>query len=135
MGMVLILVTYALALARLTRLINADTVLDGPRGWVAGREKRQWSIAHGLQANLDQAQLYEHHRRIARRWSTAMYFIQCPWCVGLWLTLATAWVPLWYADDPVARYAGVALAVSHLIGVCARFADTEDIDFEDETVS
>lgn len=133
--MLLTLTIYALAIARLTRLINADTILDKPRLALALREKQHWSIAHGLQANLDQAELYEHHRVVARRWSTALYFVQCPWCVGLWLTLATAWIPLWYSCNPVARYVGIALAASHLIGVFAFAADTEQVDYEDETVN
>lgn len=129
--MVLNLIVYALAVARLTRLINADTVLDRPRLYIAGRVKAATELAD----NYPDSPAADDYRARERRWSTAFYFVQCPWCVGLWLTLATAWVPLWYADNLVARYAGVALAVSHLIGVCARFADTEDIDFEDETVN
>lgn len=131
----LILAIYVLAIARLTRLINADTILDAPRVALAGREKQHWSIAHGLQANLDQAELYEHHRAVARRWSTALYFVQCPWCVGLWLTLATAWAPLYFSTNPIVQYIGIALAASHLIGVFSFAADTEDVDYEDETVN
>lgn len=131
----LALVIYVLAIARLTRLINGDTILDTPRLAIAKRERQHWSIAHGLQPNLDQADRYEHHRAVARRWSTALYFVQCPWCVGLWLTLGTAWIPLWFNTNEVARYVGIALAASHLIGVFAFAADTEDMDIQDESVS
>lgn len=135
MNMVLILVVYALAIARLTRLINVDTILDRPRVALAAREKHHRAIAHSLQADMKQGELQEHHLAIAGRWSTALYFVGCPWCVGLWLTLATAWLPIWYADNSAARYLGVALAASHLIGVFAFAANTEDVDYEDETVS
>jgi hypothetical protein len=133
--MLLTLVIYVLAVARLTRLINGDTILDPARLWLATRQKQHWSIAHGLQANLDQAELYDHHRDVARRWQTALYFVQCPWCVGMWLTMATAWLPIYYSDNPVVRYVGIALATSHLIGVFAFAADTEEVDYEDETVN
>ena len=126
---------YQLALMRLTRLINADTILDGPRAMLAAREKQHVSIADGLQANLDQAQLYEHHRALARRWQTALYFVQCPWCVGLWLALLTAWAPMRLLNFPWWSWPVIALAASHLIGVFAFAADTEEIGYEDETVN
>ncbi|AEJ94577.1 hypothetical protein FDI63_gp007 [Mycobacterium phage ChrisnMich] len=128
---VLVLVVYALAVMRLTRLINADTILDRPRLAIAGKAREARLVmlearAHGQEAR---AQLYQ--RRMVR-WNTLMYFVQCPWCVGMWLALGTAWVPLYFHTNPVAQYLGVALAVSHLIGVCARFADTEDMEIVDD---
>lgn len=112
-----VLVIYVLAVARLTRLINADTILDRPRLAIASAAK----ASHVAGDDAGES-----------RWSTALYFVQCPWCVGMWLCLLTAWVPIWYSDNVVARYLGVALAASHLIGVFAFAADTEDIDYEDE---
>jgi Protein of unknown function (DUF1360) len=132
--MILILVIYALAVARITRLINGDTILDRPRLWIAAREKQHREVADAIKIDPSQVKTLEYHESIARRWSTALYFVQCPWCVGMWLTLATAWIPLWYADNAVARYLGVALAASHLIGVFAFAADTEEMDYEDTTV-
>lgn len=129
---ILILVIYALAVARLVRLINSDTILDKPRLWLAGRARHHQLIATDLQAHLSKESAYEHHRTLMRRWQTAMYFVQCPWCVGMWTALATAWLPLCAANNAVVRYLAVALAVSHLVGVCARFADTEEIDITDD---
>jgi hypothetical protein len=83
------------------------------------------ALAHG---QLVRAALFA---RRAERWDAVLYFVECPWCVGMWLAFATAWVPLYFADNPVARYVALALAVSHLIGLCARFADTEEVDIED----
>lgn len=129
---ILTLVIYALAVARLVRLINADTILDRPRLWLAGRARHHQLVATELQAHLSQESAYEHHRTLMRRWQTAVYFAQCPWCVGMWLAIATAWLPLYQANNPVGRYLAVALAVSHLVGVCARFADTEEMDITDD---
>jgi hypothetical protein len=125
---------YQLALMRITRLINADTILDPMRLWIVNNKKRHESVAHGLQVNLDQAVQYEHHRKLMGRWSTALYFVQCPWCVGMWLALLTSWAPVAFLHLPWWSSPIIALAASHVIGICARFADTEEIDYEDETV-
>lgn len=132
----LILAIYTLAVARLTRLINADTILDRLRVAIAEKVRQHHDLADKIDGDtaLD-ANASQYYRQRERHWSTALYFVQCPWCVGMWLTLATAWVPIWYADNSVARYVGVALAASHLIGVFAFVADTEDVDYEDETVN
>ena len=128
---VLVLVVYALAIMRLTRLINADTILDRPRLAIAGKAREAMLAANEARAHgqLTRAELYQR-RQV--RWNTLMYFVQCPWCVGMWLAFGSAWVPLYFHTNPVAQYVGVALAVSHLIGVFARFADTEEIDVVDD---
>lgn len=108
---VLVLVVYALALMRLTRLVNADTITDPVRIAIARRARDE------SRSPTERA-----------RWSTVEYFTGCPWCVSMWLAFATVWVPLFYATNPVARYVAVALAVSHLVGLLARFASDEDIE-------
>lgn len=107
---ILVLTVYALAAARVTRLINADTVTDPIRIAVARRARDEGRS--------------ETERE---RWSTLEYFIGCPWCVSMWLAFATVWAPLFFAENRVVQYVAVALAVSHLVGVCARFASDEDI--------
>jgi hypothetical protein len=100
---ILVLVVYVLAVMRLTRLVNSDTVLDTPR------------IA------------------IARKFgpsSTVVYFLNCPWCVGMWLSLAgaaalppvLAWP--WWSVIPV------GLACSQIVGMTAPLYNDDDIDFE-----
>jgi hypothetical protein len=131
----LILTIYVLAVARLTRLINADMVLDAPRLAIAARERQHRSVAEGLEVDLTQPKLHEYHRSLARRWQTALYFVQCPWCVGMWLALAGAIVPIRLIGWPWWALFPVGLAASHLIGVFAFAADTEDMDYEDETVN
>lgn len=127
----LVLAVYFLAVARIVRLINSDKIADRPRLWIARRAVDARDAAAEAQS-LGQAVRFIRLDRIAERWGKALYFVQCPWCVGMWVALATTWVPMWFAHNPVAQYIAVALAVSHLVGVCARFADTEDISIEDD---
>lgn len=129
---ILVGIVYALAVARLTRLINADTIFDRPRLWIAGRARG--NLAAAAMSRERQLPGVEAYEAAAKRWNTAFYFVQCPWCVGMWLAFGTAWAPIYLHTNPVVRYVSLALAVSHLIGVCARFADTEEIDYEDEQV-
>lgn len=63
---VLVLVIAAVTTARLTRLVVADTILDGPRGWVMDRVR-------GWPADL----------------------LACPWCVSLYVA-AGAWAITWH---------------------------------------
>ena len=128
--MVLILAVYVLAVARVTRLINGDKILDRLRLYPAGK-LREATLARQEAEQLGQTTRAAMLARTQERWDKALYFVGCPWCVGMWLALGTSWVPLFFAHNPVARYLGVALAASHIIGVCARFADTEDIEIED----
>lgn len=126
----LVLIVYALAVMRLVRLINADTILDRLRLYPAGKLKTAKETADEAEAN-GQTKRAEVFRASQARWGKVLYFVECPWCVSMWLAFGTAWVPLYFHANPVARYIAVALAVSHLVGVCARFADTEEIEIED----
>jgi hypothetical protein len=99
----LVLVIYVLAVMRLTRLINADTILDAPRIMLAKR------YGPG---------------------STIFYFLSCPWCVGMWLSLLLA-IPTvsflgwsWWTLIPV------GLACSQLVGVAAPLYSDDEIEFE-----
>ena len=111
----LTLVVYVLACARLTRLINADTIVDPIR------------LAIERRARDTRASTPER-----ARWSTFMYFTQCPWCVGFWLCLASAYLPVHLIGWPWWALFPVALAASHLVGVFAFAADTEDIEVLEE---
>ncbi|QDF17538.1 hypothetical protein SEA_YAGO84_6 [Gordonia phage Yago84] len=101
---VLVLVIYVLAVMRVVRLINFDTILDPIRN------------------TLLKALGREH---------TLIYFITCPWCVGFWVALASAIAPVliigwaWWALFPI------ALATSHLVGAFAPLTADEDMDIEE----
>lgn len=101
---ILLLALYALAIMRLTRLINADEITDPIRMWAANK--------YGPE-------------------STLYYFLTCPWCVSIWLALGTAWIPLLLVDLPLWLWVFLGLAVSHLTGLAASL-DSTDVEIEVE---
>lgn len=129
-----VLVVYLLASMRLTRLINADTVTDFIRVAIGNRVR-----AEELQTDEafvhSQIEIAKAHAARAQKWTGAFKFVQCPWCISWWVALPGAvlavwvikygWTVDWWAIVPL------ALACSHLVGVLARFADTEEITVED----
>ncbi|QNL30134.1 hypothetical protein SEA_MARIOKART_7 [Gordonia phage Mariokart] len=101
---VLVLVIYVLAVMRVVRLINYDTVLDTPR------------IAMVKVFGPD---------------SKAVYFITCPWCVGFWVALVSAYAPVAIIGWPWWALIPVALATSHLVGAFAGLTADEDMEIEE----
>lgn len=129
---ILIVSTYILAVMRITRLINGDTIFDKFRLIPANRAHEARKAA--AEAKRDnQPMTQELNERSSRRWSTFFYFLECPWCVGMWVCFATAWLPMYFSNVLVVQYIGIALAASHLIGVFAFAADTEEVEIEEST--
>lgn len=127
---ILIAPVYVLAVMRLTRLINSDTILDRIRLIPASRSHAARTLANDARRS-GQGATAEVLEKTSRRWATGLYFMECPWCVGMWICLATAWIPMYYYDNRFVQYIGVALAASHLIGVFAFAADTEEVEVEE----
>lgn len=129
-----VLVVYVLASMRLTRLINADSITDFIRIWV-GNRARQHELLTDEAFGRNQIETAKLHATKVQRWTKAFKFVQCPWCVGFWWPLLGAplaiwvikygWTLDWWAIVPL------ALAASHVIGLMARFADTEEIEIEE----
>jgi hypothetical protein len=124
---ILILSLYLLCTARVTRLINADMILDRLRLYPihkmrAAQDAAKESYLHGQTAAGDISQ------GAVRRWSTVNYFIACPWCVGMWVALALGYPAIRLCGWPWWSTLPVALAASHLVGVLAFAADTEDTE-------
>jgi hypothetical protein len=124
---IFIMLLYLLVVARLTRLINADMVID----------RLRLIPVHRMRAAQDAATEARMHGQTARaeilsasvrRWSTTVYFLQCPWCVSIWVALAGAFAPVRLIGWPWWSVVPVALAASHLVGVFAFAADTEDTE-------
>lgn len=128
-SVLLIAPVYVLAVMRLTRLINSDTVLDWLR-MIPANKSHAARIKAGKARSSGQRETAVVFDKAAERWSTVLYFLECPWCIGMWLCLGTAWIPLYWANNPIAQYLGVALAASHLIGVFAFAANTEELEVE-----
>ena len=99
----LIIVVWFLAVMRVTRLINFDTIMDWLHTWVGGRfGPGSWQAS----------------------------FLECPWCVGMWVALYTAWAPLVFVPWQgwlryVVLYLLLALAASMVTGLLARFSSEE----------
>lgn len=92
-----LLVIYALAVARVTGLIVSDSITEGARDRLI-----EW--------------LDDRPRTLGASIAT---LIQCPWCTGMWVGLVAA--PLvWFAgDSPVMLVPALALAFSQVTGMIA----------------
>jgi hypothetical protein len=97
------LLLYFLALARATQLINGDLITDPIRAAAMNR----WGAK-----------------------STVVYFLECPWCVSIWLAFPGAWLTLELADLPLWLIPWLALAGSHATGLAARLIPNDDAEIE-----
>ena len=86
----LTLAIYALAVARVTRLITEDRIFDRPR-------------------NAALAALPDDHQ--------AAYLLLCPWCVSVWVAIPAAVIAYWWGEHPAFLVPAIALAFSHITGV------------------
>lgn len=91
------LLLYALAVTRLTGLLIADTITEGARTalieWLDDRPRTLGSFIAGA--------------------------LDCPWCVGMWVSLAAAPLVWFYGDSPVMLIPALALAFSQVTGATA----------------
>lgn len=97
-----LLLVYALALARVTKLVNSDRITKAPRTWAMKR--------------LPEGSIWA-------------YFLACPWCISMWLGVVAAPVTWWWGGlqvDGVPSALAVpalALAYSAFTGYLAQFAE------------
>jgi hypothetical protein len=91
------LLIYALAVARVTGLIVADSITEPARdallGWLDDRPATLGSFVAAL--------------------------IQCPWCAGMWVSLVAAPLVWFWGDSPVMLIPALALAFSQVTGATA----------------
>lgn len=102
---VLVLVVYTLAAARVTRFINHDSLLDPLRLTILRR------------ARDEQRSMKERER-----WATLTEFVGCPWCISIWVGIGTAWIPVVIVGWPLWWWPLILLAVSHVVSVGAQLA-------------
>lgn len=93
----LALLIYALAVARVTGLIVADTITEPIRDRIVG-----W---------LDDTP------GSAGEWFASL--ITCPWCAGMWVSLIAAPLVWFWGDSPVMLIPALALAFSQVTGATA----------------
>ena len=109
---VVIVLVYALAVARVTRLINADRVTQRPRDWLTLRLWKRytgdWSAAaHALADPKAEPPL-------------SVYLLTCPWCVSIYVAAVVAPAAYWWGDRPWLLVPALALAFSHITGLLAK---------------
>lgn len=99
------LILFPIALARVTQLINGDLITDPIRAWAMNR----WGET-----------------------STPVYFLECPWCVSIWLGFPAAWLTTSLAGLSAWFIPLLALASSHLVGLGAQLVPADKIEILDE---
>lgn len=116
----IILVVYALAVARLTRMITADKILERPRvafvKW-AWRRSYSWIKAEAKEdRNKALAAVMANH---ADRPPMLAYLAFCPWCVSIWIGAGTAPLVWLWGARPWLFVPALALALSYVTGFLA----------------
>lgn len=93
----LILLIYALAVARVTGLVVADSITEPARdaliGWLDDRPKTLGAAIATL--------------------------ITCPWCAGMWVSLVAAPLVWFLGESPWLLVPALALAFSQVTGMVA----------------
>lgn len=92
-----LLIVYALAVARITGLIVSDSITEPPRDAVIGwLDDRPGTLGAWL-ADL----------------------ITCPWCAGMWVALVASPMVWFWGHSPVMLILAIALAFSQVTGMLA----------------
>jgi hypothetical protein len=79
------------ATARLARLVTADSITDPFRAWVNRKAKKKLG------------------RKV---WTWFDDLINCPWCVGLWLSMAVGYVAVFFPTNRFVLGGMMALTAS-----------------------
>jgi hypothetical protein len=96
-GVVMLL--WGLGVASVTRLIVSDAIMDWLHEWAYNRQTP--------------------HQREQGDGTKLTYFLECPWCVSLWIAFATAWYPLLLTGWSWWLYPVLALAARYVVGLLA----------------
>jgi hypothetical protein len=122
-----IVFVYALAVARVTRLIVADRITEAPRQWLAirlwapkisadeARDRLPAMVEHnGLRA----AQSYLAWERVMNRAEPPLpvYLLTCPWCASIYVAAIAAPLAYWWGTEPWLLVPALALAFSYATG-------------------
>lgn len=124
-----LIVVYALAVARVTRLVVEDRITEAPRERLA-----RWLWARSIpKLDVSRRQPREPHlpereirRIIAREWSTAgaepplsVYLLSCPWCASIYVAAVAAPLAYFWGASPWLLVPALALAFSYVTGFLA----------------
>lgn len=127
-----IVLVYALAVARVTRLINEDRITERPRRALAVRLWARYITDEQVaQRYTRMAETGKHG--VAKRWMAAerldagaepkplsVYMLTCPWCVSIYVAAVVAPVAYWWGGEPWAFVPALALSFSYVTGLLAK---------------
>lgn len=112
----MIVLVYALAVARVTRLITADRLTEAPRlrleNWLWRRYRAQ--LEKGMPGALDGV---SNASLIA---PLPVYLLTCPWCASIYVAAVAAPIAYWWGTAPWFLVPALALALSHVTGLLAK---------------
>ena len=89
------LLAYALAVARVTGLITADSITEPIRDWIAVRlDDRPKTLGEAINT-----------------------LITCPWCASIWVAFIASPLIWFWGDSPIMLIPAIALAFSQVAGM------------------
>lgn len=122
MTLTALLFVYALAVARVTRLINEDVLLDVPREKVVSWA---WKRRYGEEPSFDAVPVpfWQSVRANHGAEPKLAYLITCPWCASIYVGAVAA--PLWYwlGSNPWLLVPAASLAFSYITGFFAQHGE------------
>lgn len=130
-----IVFVYALAVARVTRLITADRLTEAPRQWLAVRlwapkiypseAMARWPHASGTPAEIREGQRALATIRLAdgAEPPLSVYLLTCPWCASIYVAAVAAPVAYWWSGEPWFLVPALALAFSYVSGLLAKIGE------------
>lgn len=117
-----VLLVFALAVARVTRLINEDVLLDGPRDRLVAWA---WARRYGgqLTEEVNPRPFWMLVRSNGAVEPKLAYLVTCPWCASIYVGAVAA--PLWYwlGTSPWVLVPAAALAFSYVTGFLAQHGE------------
>jgi hypothetical protein len=121
-----IVFVYALAVARVTRLITADKITEPLRTRImvalcAARRYPGHDMGHESTLQLGQVQKVMAIERMQDNGEAPMsvYMLGCPWCASIYVAALAAPVVFWWGLSPWFLVPALALAFSYITGFLA----------------
>jgi hypothetical protein len=114
MPAVIFLVVYALATARVTRLVTADRLTEAPRERVTS-----WLWQRAVRRDAIRARVLGM-RPATTEEPLAAYLATCPWCASIWIGAVAAPLIWAWGEHPWLWVPALALALSEVTGLLAR---------------
>lgn len=111
MSQALILFVYALAVARVTRLVTSDRLTEHPRLSLEARLWARYRRSVLIPPEVGNEDLDP---------PLSVYLVTCPWCVSIYVAAVAAPVAYFWGDRPWLFVPALALAFSHITGLLAK---------------